>query len=126
MTSFLPPFQPQPDPSTENLGAIEFLHPGYPPPYNVLLRIARVDRVAATEPLGVHHGTALVALQIIADNAFETGRFTLDKDGQEEVQTPLDAILTEDTYYFVIGDSPSMLQHSFIFTSWKFLTHFFI
>jgi hypothetical protein len=100
MASYLPPFQPQPYPSNEHLGFIEFRHPGYARPHNLLLRIARVDRSAPTEPLGVHHGTALVALQIIADNAFETGRFTLDKDGQEEVRIPLDAILTVSTLLF--------------------------
>ena len=92
----------------EHLGFIEFCHPGYAAPYNVLLTLARVDRSTATNPLGVHHGTALTALQIIADNAFETGRITLDRDGQRDVNVPLEGILTESTYYFIVGDSPSM------------------
>lgn len=58
MASYISPFQPQPYLSNEHLGLIEFRHPGYPPPHNLLLRIARVDRSAVTEPLGVHLGTA--------------------------------------------------------------------
>jgi len=88
-------------------GQIRFLHPGYAPP-NTLLSLARVDRVADTATFGVNHRTAVLACQIIANNAFDTGRLTLDKAGQQPVQVPLDGILTEKIYYFVVGNSPSM------------------
>jgi hypothetical protein len=54
----------------------------------------------------VHYQTALVACQIIANNAFTAGRLTLDQAGQQLVDLPLDGILTENTYYFFIGDGP--------------------
>jgi hypothetical protein len=92
-------------------GNIRFLHPGYPAPTNALLALPRVDLVAlASETtnttFGVHYQTALVACQIIANNAFTTGRLTLDQAGQQLVDLPLDGILTENTYYFFIGDGP--------------------
>jgi len=59
-----------------------------------------------TTTFRVHYQTALVACQIIANNAFATGRLTLDQAGQQLVDLPLDGILTEDTYYFFVGDSP--------------------
>jgi hypothetical protein len=57
-----------------------------------------------TATIGVHYQTALVACQIIANNAFTNGRLTLDQAGQQRVDLPLDGILTKDTYYFFIGD----------------------
>lgn len=49
---------------------------------------------------GVHHRTALVACQIVADNSFH-GYLATDRDGLKEVTTPPDAVLTEDTYWFI-------------------------
>lgn len=107
----LAPFEAQPVPPTELMGRdrIMFAHPGYPEPANILLILPRVDRGAASDIIGIHHETALLACQIIADNAFETGRLTVDKEGQHPVDVPLDGILAEKVYYFVVGDGPSML-----------------
>lgn len=116
--AFLPPFQAHPTPPTppSQLRAesqIIFTHPGYPEPTNILLTLPRVDRAAdsTSNSFGLHHRTALLACQIIAGNAFETGRFTLDKEGQHTVNIPLDGILTGNAYYFIVGDGPSMLLY---------------
>jgi hypothetical protein len=110
-TAYLPAFEPSPIPPTELRGEmITFFHPGYEGPTNVLLLLPRVDRGAppASDTIGVHHRTALLACQIIAGNAFENGRFSLDQQGQQTVDVDLDGILTEKYYYFMVGDSPSM------------------
>src|ERR1700757_467235 len=86
---------------------IRFLHPGYNTD-NTLLSLPRVDRLRDTAVFGVHHRTALLACQIIAGNAFDTGHFTLDKDGHQLVNKPLDDILTGEEYYFLIGNGPGM------------------
>jgi len=108
-TAAPPRFKAHPIPPTElnSREQIEFLHPGYSA-INVLLFLPRVDRKADTATFGVYHRTALLACQIIADNAFDTGRLTLDKAGQQPVNVPLDGILTEETYYFIVGDGPGM------------------
>lgn len=86
---------------------IRFCHPGYREPRNTLLVLPRVDP-ATTSLFGIHHRTALVACQIIANNAFNTGHFTLDKDGRQRANVPPDGILTDRIYYFIVGDGPSM------------------
>lgn len=96
---------PIPPATLEQHGTIRFLHPGYPAPTNILLALPRVDP-ASDSTFGVHYQTALVACQIIANNAFTTGRLTRDWAGQQPVCLPLDGILTEDFYYFLVGDSP--------------------
>jgi hypothetical protein len=74
-------FEAYPIPLTELELSIHFLHPGYPPPTKILISLPRVDRVAAdaATAFGVHHRTALLACQIIAGNAFDTGRLALDQ-----------------------------------------------
>jgi hypothetical protein len=89
---------------------IWFLHPGYPDGTNSLLTLPRVDRISGTpgtpDTFGVHHRTALVACQIVANNAFDTGVLALDKAGERRVDTPPDGILTEEKYYLIVdGDS---------------------
>lgn len=87
--------------------SISFLHPGYPAPINVLLSLPRVDPSCHGSVLGVHHGTALVACQTVADNAFDNGYLALDARGTRRVeeQVPLDGVLAEGQYYFVVeGD----------------------
>jgi hypothetical protein len=71
---FLPPFKAQLFPLIELRikEKIKFLHPGYPELQNALL----IDRGVNDR---VNHGTALLAYQIIASNAFEIGCLTLDK-----------------------------------------------
>ncbi|KAH8821263.1 hypothetical protein F5884DRAFT_81666 [Xylogone sp. PMI_703] len=51
-------------------GNILFRHPAYEPPTNILLYLPRTDRMANTNLYGIHHETALVACQIIANNEF--------------------------------------------------------
>jgi hypothetical protein len=103
------PAQPHPVPSSDvrSREEIRFLHPGYVTPNNTLLHLPRVDR-ASTGDFGVHYGTALVACGIIANNAFETGRFALDRDGRQRVDLPFDGVLLGRAYYFFVGDGPSM------------------
>lgn len=110
-TAYLPAFEASPMPPTElPEERIAFLHPGYDGPANELLLLPRVDRGAspASDTIGVHHRTALVACQIIAGNAFESGHFALDQQGEQTVDVDLDGILTEKCYYFMVGDGPSM------------------
>ena len=85
---------------------IRFCHPGYPPP-NTLLSLPRTDGTPSGT-YGVHHRTALLACEIIANNAFGAGHLTLDQEGQQRIDTPLDGILTEGVYYFIIGEGPGM------------------
>jgi hypothetical protein len=93
--------------------AIRFLHPAYSIP-NTLLSLPRVDPVEGTDTFGVHYGTALLACQIIAGNAFDTGHFTLDQAGQRPVNVQLDDILTERVYCFMIGQSTSTYCVSYL------------
>ncbi len=98
----------------ESHQSIRFLHPGYNPPTNVLLSLARVDStINDSERYGVHHRTALVACQIIANNAFNDSYLSLDQAGQQRVTTPLDDILIEREYYFIVGNGPSQFFLSF-------------
>ncbi|EER45825.1 conserved hypothetical protein [Histoplasma capsulatum H143] len=107
---------------------ISFCHPGYEEPMNTLLFLPRVDPVppgaavaaSSTPTFGVHHRTALVACQIIANNAFDTGYFTLDKDGLQRVNIPPDGILTGEKYYLILGDGPSQYPIVPSFLDWEF------
>jgi hypothetical protein len=104
---------PIPPRDLESRDRIIFRHPGYPVERNSLLLLPRVDAASAassaTDPTtyGVHHRTALLACQIIANNAFD-GYLTLDQAGQHLVNVLLDDILIENEYYFVAGDSPGI------------------
>jgi hypothetical protein len=98
---------PLPPTDLNSREAIRFLHPGYSIS-NKLLSLPRVDRVESTTTFGVHYGTALLACQIIAGNAFDTGRLTLDQAGQQPVNLLLNDILTENVYYFMIGEGLGM------------------
>ena len=117
-TAAPPRFKARPIPPTElcSREQIKFLHPGYSAPTNTLLSLPRVDRRADTTAFGVYHRTALLACQIIADNAFDTGRLTLDKAGQQPVNVPLDGILTEKTYYFIVGDGPGIYLFFYLYS----------
>ncbi|KAL7627754.1 hypothetical protein AAE478_001949 [Parahypoxylon ruwenzoriense] len=91
----LQPHLPPPPPPVELFprGHILFCHPGYEvPTNNVLLSLPRVDldHTADAAVFGVHYRTALLACQVIAGNAFDTGRLTLDRAGQQGVNVPLD------------------------------------
>ena len=84
---------------------IRFLHPGYSV-YNTLLSLPRVDcRTGTGATFGVHRRTALLACQVIAGNAFDTGYLALDREG---VVLPLDDILIDEVYYFLIDGGPGV------------------
>lgn len=87
-----------------NKGQIKFRHPGYLGPTNILLLLAKADCEDrnGTIVFGLHHKTALLACQIIANNAFHLGYFTLDSAGSQRVNVPLDGLLTDYEYYFFI------------------------
>jgi len=69
-----------------------------------MLTIARVDTTTPNH-YGVHHRTALLACQIIAKNIFDRGRFALDREGEQRVQVPLDGVLTDDNYFFIVDST---------------------
>ncbi|EEH11301.1 conserved hypothetical protein [Histoplasma capsulatum G186AR] len=98
---------------------IYFLHPGYEAPRNILLILPRVDQIAP-HTFGVHHQTALIACQIIGNNAFETGRLCHDKDGQHPVTVPLDGVLTDPAYYFLVDACASIYPIVPSFQDWEF------
>lgn len=99
-------------------GHISFCHPGYESPDDILFELPRLDRsedrndsenprtIESTPSIGVHHRTALLACQIIADNAFE-GYLATDRDGQHRVLAIPDGLLTDDTYWFIYSRSGS-------------------
>lgn len=88
---------------------IRFLHPGYDAPNNVLFRLARVDAAPShSTTLGVCHATALVACQIVANNAW-SGRLALDRQGTQLIGTALDDVLVSEEYYFIVAGTPSGL-----------------
>jgi len=117
-TAAPPRFKAHPIPPTEldSREQIGFLHPGYLAPTNVLLSLPRVDHIADTTTFGVYHRTALLACQVISDNAFDTGRLTLDRVGQQPVNVPFDGILTEKAYYVIVSDSPGMYLLFYFYT----------
>ncbi len=112
MATAAPPFlaQRRPPPTPLELVSrydICFHHPGYHT-FNLLLTLPRVDSIAvadATPTYGVHHRTALLACQIIAGNAFNNSHFALDRAGRQLVQVPLDGVLTDNHYYFIVDGS---------------------
>ncbi|EEQ84126.1 hypothetical protein, variant [Blastomyces dermatitidis ER-3] len=115
-------FHPHPIPHAELAlrGSINFLHPGYQEPRNVLLYLPRVDQEAGPHTFGVHHQTALIACQIIGNNAFKTGRLCHDKDGRQPVNVPLDGVLTDPTYYFLVDAGASKYPIVPSFQDWEF------
>ncbi|CAN8106115.1 unnamed protein product [Discula destructiva] len=87
--------------------SITFRHPGYSLD-NILFTLPRLDQSPQVEEAaaaGVHHGTALLACQIIANNAFD-GFLTTDQEGKNRVPptVPLDGVLLDDDYWFHTAD----------------------
>lgn len=78
--------------------SISFRHPGYERD-NILFQLPRLDFAGPGSPAGIHHATALLACQIIANNAFD-GYFT-NRDGQRIAVEAVD-ILVDDDYWFVV------------------------
>jgi hypothetical protein len=100
-------------PPTFHGGRMLFLHPGYAFPGNVLITLPRVDPTEHPTRFGIHHRTALLTCQIIANNAFETGFLAHDVNGERPVEEPLDGVVAGDQYYFVVrDDSMSILTFS--------------
>ncbi|KAL7964329.1 hypothetical protein HDV63DRAFT_390338 [Trichoderma sp. SZMC 28014] len=68
-----------------------FRHPGYLGPTNVLLALAKSDCEDRDGKVifGLHHETALLACQIIANNAFNSGYFARDSAGFQRVNVPV-------------------------------------
>lgn len=90
---------------------IRFCHPGYPDSHCSLFFLPALDR-----PSGVHHGLALDACAIVADNRWD-GYFTLDREGVQRVPTDdMDLSLQADVYYFHVpggsGDGPDLVWHA--------------
>jgi len=109
--------RPPPNPFKLRLSSddICFHHPGYDTS-SLLLSLPRVDSIAdATPTYGVHHRTALLACQIIAGNVFNNSRFALDRAGQQLVQVPLDGVLTDKHYYFIVDGSGKCSPLFFLF-----------
>lgn len=81
--------------------SIDFLHPGYDDPANILFSLPAIDIApnCSCTP-GVHHGTALTACRIIALNC--PGRLSPSRapPSPTDVRPPWDFILTERQYYF--------------------------
>lgn len=103
--------------------SITFRHPGYKLD-NVLFTLPRLDASPQTGgAAGVHHGTALLACQIIANNAFD-GFLTTDQEGVHRVSTAtaLDGVLLDDDYWFQVerGDDVDIYPVVPRFEEWQF------
>lgn len=80
---------------------ISFKHPGYAED-GVLFTLPRLDSSSQTEARaasGVYHDTALLACQIIANNAFD-GYLATDRDGENRVSLSHVVILLKEEYWF--------------------------
>ncbi|KAH8751046.1 hypothetical protein F5883DRAFT_578344, partial [Diaporthe sp. PMI_573] len=63
--------QSVPDPAPPQRPYVtSFRHPGYNSPHDVLFKLPRLDATPTSTQRGVHHRTALLACQIIANNSF--------------------------------------------------------
>ncbi|KAH8729216.1 hypothetical protein BGZ61DRAFT_445989 [Ilyonectria robusta] len=95
--------------------SIVFYHPAYSWPQNILFKLPQVDLLDARgQPTSLHHRTALLACQVIANNSFLTGRLYFDALGRFPVldQVPLDAGLTRTEYYYIVnGNRKYPAQH---------------
>lgn len=120
-------FQASPLPRDDLDGMIRFCHPGYsgPPASNTFLSLPRVDP-AGRNIFGVHYYTALVACQIIANNAFRPStRLTLDRAGERPAVAQWDSVLTERFYYFHVGHGLSRCRPPFVLALYLTSPYFF-
>ncbi|SPO00546.1 uncharacterized protein DNG_03294 [Cephalotrichum gorgonifer] len=120
----MPAFRPRPlvPPTVPPSGLpIQFRHPAYPPRRNVLLTLPRVDDDGAGSPMGIHHATALLACQIVSNNAFQ-GRLYTDRKGQNTVHKDGAEILADDVYYFLADPTDPNLKYPIVptFGDWTF------
>ncbi|RWA03708.1 hypothetical protein EKO27_g11393 [Xylaria grammica] len=97
---------------------ISFLHPAESARYDVLFELPCLDSPAlspdgAQQPeqgreqqrRGLHHETALLACQIVANNAFD-GYLSLDAQGDDPVPRST-VLLTAAEYYFIVPGDPA-------------------
>ena len=79
--------------------AIQFHHPGYAYPNDILLTLLAPDHPSG----GLHHLTALTACGIVAGNRFD-GYFSTAPNGQAIEDSP-DSVLTGGDYWFHVPQS---------------------
>lgn len=84
--------------------SIAFRHPGYDDACSVILYLPALD-----PGCGIHHATALITCCILADNRWD-GYLTEDKEGETEIDVPLDGILLRGDYYLQIPSRTSGLH----------------
>lgn len=117
------------------LNLINFCHPGYSYPANILFKLYAIepadepatDEPATDEPpdgtnrLGIHHETARIACAILANNTWDGYLTANTPDGPAVPLDDPDRVLTADHYYF---HHPSDLKYPVVadFESWKFPT----
>ncbi|KAI0105504.1 hypothetical protein GGR51DRAFT_560351 [Nemania sp. FL0031] len=92
-------------PTHDFVPRIRIRHPGYRE-YgykSILLELPAVDYViepsSQVRIRGLHHGTAIIACGIIANNAFDDVYFSYDPYGLKRVGTPRDGMLTSGDYW---------------------------
>jgi len=98
-------------PKKRKPAVITFRHAGYPIycPKNVLMRL----RVSSNGSGGVHAGTALTALRIIADNAFEVDTWlTTTREGRR-VSTNHDSLLQNPEYWFHVANPDDPMDYHY-------------
>ncbi|KAJ8129197.1 hypothetical protein O1611_g4435 [Lasiodiplodia mahajangana] len=84
---------------------IRIRHPGYKEcrGENILLELPAIDYIVESSSQvrtsGLHHGTAIIACGIIANNAFDDVYFSHDPYGQTRVRIPRDNILEPGDYW---------------------------
>lgn len=91
-----------------NRDQVRFYHPGYLKPLNLLFCLPRVDYEPLRGAWGVHYRTALTACQIIANNAFGTGRLARDERGKDIVADDDQILLNRDYWFFIDGEGISL------------------
>ncbi|KXH64532.1 hypothetical protein CSAL01_11287 [Colletotrichum salicis] len=114
-----------------------FFHPAYAQPHDLLFTLPCLDSPAKSDdgdesdasgshhhhPKGLHHHTALLACQIIANNAFNSGQLYFNRQGTLAVldQVPLQGLLSPGEYFFVV-DSDPMYRYPIVpsFRDWRF------
>ncbi|KAF4971308.1 hypothetical protein FSARC_1827 [Fusarium sarcochroum] len=101
-----------------NRDQIRFYHPGYLKPLNLLFCLPRVDYSPKDNAYGVHYLTALTACQIVANNAFETGKLARDPEGKDIVSCDEKILMQRDYWFFVDGDERYSIVPSF--KDWQF------
>ncbi|KAH8161721.1 hypothetical protein CIB48_g6524 [Xylaria polymorpha] len=90
---------------------ISFFHPGYDAPHDLLFKLPRLDQSSrpsthSSSPGGLHHGTALAACQIVANNAFD-GYLATDRAADHRVNCTYDTVLTGSRYWFFTSPDTS-------------------